>query len=55
MWISKYWYEKLPLLYALAALLSLWMLGRAAAFSAAVFFSAAALITWWRNSYRKSD
>ncbi|MFY7863484.1 hypothetical protein [Roseateles sp.] len=52
MWISKYWYEKLPMIYAVTALLCLWSLGRPGAFSATLFMAAAALTSWWRYSYR---
>ncbi|MEJ6005142.1 hypothetical protein WG899_06265 [Paucibacter sp. AS339] len=52
MWISKYWYEKLPMIYAITALLCLWSLGRPAAFSATLFMAAAALTAWWRYCSR---
>ncbi|MDC6170040.1 hypothetical protein [Paucibacter sp. XJ19-41] len=55
MWISKYWYEKLPALYAAAALLSLAWLGTPAAFSATLLMAAAALTAWWRYQHRRSD
>ena len=54
MWISNYWYEKLPALYAGAGLLSLTLLGRRAGFSAALLIGAAALISWWRYRYRRA-
>jgi hypothetical protein len=53
MWISDYWYEKLPLLYAGAALLSLALLGTPASFSATLLMAAAALTGWWRYSHRR--
>ncbi|WP_397533390.1 hypothetical protein [Roseateles sp.] len=53
MWISKYWYEKLPALYALAALMSLALLGAPAAFSATLLMAAAALTAWWRYDHRR--
>ncbi len=55
MWVSNYWYEKLPMIYGLMALLCLGLLGRAGAFSATLFMAAAALTTWWRYSYRYQD
>ena len=53
MWISDYWYEKLPWLYSAASLLSLLLLGSLAAFSALVLLSAAALTAWWRYEHRQ--
>ena len=53
MWISNYWYEKLPLLYASAALVSLALLGRPATVSALLLIAAAALTSWWRYSHRR--
>jgi hypothetical protein len=55
MWISSYWYEKLPALYAGAALLSLALLGTPAGFSAAVLMGAAGLTSWLRYSHRRQD
>ncbi len=45
---SEFWYEKLPVLYLLAALLVLLVLGRHGAFRAVVLLAAAALTRWWR-------
>ncbi len=53
MWISSYWYEKLPAIYAGLALLSLALLGAPAGFSAGLLLAAAGLTTWWRYSYRR--
>lgn len=53
MWISEFWYEKLPWLYSAAALLSLLMLGSRASFSAVLLLSAAALTAWWRFEHRQ--
>lgn len=53
MWISEYWYEKLPALYALAGVLSLALLGRPAAISATLLMGAAALTAWWRYDHRR--
>lgn len=55
MWVSKYWYEKLPMIYAVMALLCLALLGRPGAFSATLFMAAAALTAWWRYSYRYEE
>ncbi|HEX2010304.1 MAG TPA: hypothetical protein VJN44_05130 [Roseateles sp.] len=55
MWISTFWYEKLPALYAGAGLLSLALLGRPAAFSATLLLGAAGLVTWWRRDHRRPD
>ena len=55
MWISQFWYEKLPLLYAAAGLLCLVLLGRPAAFSATLLIGAGALTAWWRYSHRQAD
>jgi membrane protein implicated in regulation of membrane protease activity len=55
MWVSKYWYEKLPMIYAVMALLCLVLLGRPGAFSATLFMAAAALTAWWRYSYRYEE
>jgi len=54
MWISSFWYEKLPLLYAAAGLLCLLLLGKAAGFSALLLFGAAALVSWQRYQYRRA-
>jgi len=53
MWISDFWYEKLPLFYAAAALGCLNWLGRPAAPSALLLIGAAALTGWWRYSHRR--
>ena len=52
LWISEYWYEKLPWLYGAAGLLSLLLLGSMASFSALLLLSAAALTGWWRYEHR---
>lgn len=52
MWISEFWYEKLPWLYAAAGLLSL-LLGSMALFSAVLLLSAGGLIAWWRYEHRR--
>lgn len=54
MWVSDYWYEKLPALYAVAGFLSLALLGRQGAFSAALLIGASTLISWWRYSHRRA-
>ncbi len=53
MWLSNFWYEKLPLVYLLAALLILLVLGTHGIFSAVMLLAAAALTRWWRiGKYR---
>ncbi|MDN3920235.1 hypothetical protein [Roseateles violae] len=53
MWISEFWYEKLPWVYAGCGLLALWLIGRPAALSATLLFGAAVLTAWWRYSHRR--
>jgi hypothetical protein len=53
MWLSDFWYEKLPLLYAAAGMAALVLLGRPAMLSAMLLFAAAALTGWWRYSHRR--
>jgi len=53
MWISEFWYEKLPLFYAAGGLGCLNWLGRPAAPSALLLIGAAALTGWWRYSHRR--
>ncbi|CAN5275302.1 hypothetical protein BH11PSE10_BH11PSE10_17560 [soil metagenome] len=52
MWISEFWYEKLPWLYAAAGLLSM-LLGSMARISGVLLLSAAGLIAWWRYDHRQ--
>lgn len=54
MWISNYWYEKLPALYASAGLAGLLLIGLPAAFSAVLLIGAGALTAWWRYEHRRS-
>lgn len=53
MWISSYWYEKLPALYAGAGLAGLLLIGMPAAFSALLLIAAGGLTAWWRYDHRK--
>lgn len=53
MWISNYWYEKLPALYVGAGLAGLLLIGAPAAFSATLLIGAGALTAWWRYDHRK--
>ncbi|QPF73360.1 hypothetical protein G8A07_10810 [Roseateles sp. DAIF2] len=53
MWISPFWYEKLPMLYAGAGLASAALLGTPGLPSAALFLGAAMLIGWWRHDFRR--
>jgi len=54
MWISAYWYEKLPALYAGAGLAcwALFGLQGPGAMSGALLLGAAALTWQWRRNYR---
>ncbi|MDM4765660.1 hypothetical protein [Pelomonas sp. SE-A7] len=54
MWISEYWYEKLPALYFAWALLTLSLLGRErpAQMSAFLLVAAALLVRSWRRNHR---
>ncbi|MEJ6002985.1 hypothetical protein [Paucibacter soli] len=54
MWISAYWYEKLPALYAGAgaACWALFGLNGPGALSGALLLGAAGLTWHWRRSYR---
>lgn len=54
MWISNYWYEKLPALYAGAGLAGLLLIGKPAAFSALLLIGAGALTAWWRYDHRRN-
>ena len=53
--LSNYWYEKLPMLYLLAALLVLLVFGNPGIFSALLLLGAAGLTRWWRTGkyYRR--
>lgn len=46
--LSDFWYEKLPLLYLIAALLCLLVFGTHGIFSALVLLACAGLTRWWR-------
>lgn len=54
MWISEFWYEKLPAIYAAGGALALLGFGprSPALLSALMLFGAAALTHGWRRSYR---
>ena len=54
MWISEFWYEKLPAIYVLSGLLVLTAFGpkSPAALSAVLLFAAAMLIRSWRSNAR---
>ncbi|UUX95547.1 hypothetical protein [Aquabacterium sp. J223] len=54
MWLPQWLYERLPALYAVLGAWCLWLSGRSsiALMSAALLFSAAGLVHWWRRDAR---
>ncbi len=54
MWISQFWYEKLPAIYIVSGAAVMPAFGKPAALSAALLMAAGALTWYWRRSYRAS-